>query len=642
MLFLKRTFQIVALAALVSVSAHAQQDSARLTEPQLDVRIDSLAEQQSEQRVSDIARSLETLERLRQLADDYSYLPGILTYARLVIQNRFNIADPQAYISQLTEYEQAFEGRLSSSQKGTLHIALAAMHMESTQFDEVLNLLEPLLARIDAVVEAADQPYIRNIAAETYLETGRMDKATDLYLEMLADPLVQQDAGLLANTFNGLGNAAYYAEQFEEATSYYKRALPLYKENGSNSGILVATNNLASTYRTMDSLQVSLRDSEEMLPLIEGHANTEEQAQYFLNRGNVHTDLAEYAEARRYMRRSLELSKAGGISFGIALNYLNLGSNYLHDKRFLAAEAYLDSTAAMLETLDLPYFERRLYQRYAALYKDTGRYDEAFQAQETAHAIDRTLMDTELRSRTEEIETRYETALKDAEIEEQEQQLLAKNMRLRLMYLIIAMSLLGLGGALLFFRHRQENMRQLYQRNKEIMMEEALASAKSRQKLIPLPQAEQQAGGQVQAGRLPDNAGAPEEHEETLRQVFGRIMDLIRSEHIYRDSSITLEALSSRLHTNSTYVYKAINTCSNMNFNAFINYHRIVEARRRLYEQANTAHAQPAGVDEIYESCGFNSRSSFYRAFKRFVGMSPGQFMKEARKEETADAKNRS
>ena len=61
-----------------------------------------------------------------------------------------------------------------------------------------------------------------------------------------------------------------------------------------------------------------------------------------------------------------------------------------------------------------------------------------------------------------------------------------------------------------------------------------------------------------------------------------------------------------------------------MNFNEFVNLHRINEAKRLLAD----TQLFNLSINEIYTQAGFNSKSAFHRFFSRLVGVSPTEFRK--------------
>ena len=59
-----------------------------------------------------------------------------------------------------------------------------------------------------------------------------------------------------------------------------------------------------------------------------------------------------------------------------------------------------------------------------------------------------------------------------------------------------------------------------------------------------------------------------------------------------------------------------------MNFNQFLNKYRIEEAKKRLKDPEENQFV----VLKIAYDVGFNSKSTFNTAFKKFTGMSPSQY----------------
>ena len=67
-----------------------------------------------------------------------------------------------------------------------------------------------------------------------------------------------------------------------------------------------------------------------------------------------------------------------------------------------------------------------------------------------------------------------------------------------------------------------------------------------------------------------------------------------------------------------------LNTSLNQNFYDFINTYRVSEVKRRLDE----GEAENFSILGIAEECGFNSKASFNRVFKKITGTTPTGYMK--------------
>lgn len=102
-----------------------------------------------------------------------------------------------------------------------------------------------------------------------------------------------------------------------------------------------------------------------------------------------------------------------------------------------------------------------------------------------------------------------------------------------------------------------------------------------------------------------------------------RIILTIEVANLYQDPTLTLTDLANHLGTNRNVVSRAINQEFGLNFNDFINQRRVeaVIARLRAGE-----HEQSTLLG-IALDCGFNSKTTFNRAFKRHTKLTPRQFI---------------
>ncbi len=101
---------------------------------------------------------------------------------------------------------------------------------------------------------------------------------------------------------------------------------------------------------------------------------------------------------------------------------------------------------------------------------------------------------------------------------------------------------------------------------------------------------------------------------------------LLAQEKLYENPELTLTELAKKLQTNTSVVSKAINQGFEMNFNDLINHYRI-EAVKEMLRQ--NAHKKSTLLGIAYD-CGFNSKATFNRAFKKNTGLSPKAYLETA------------
>jgi len=102
-----------------------------------------------------------------------------------------------------------------------------------------------------------------------------------------------------------------------------------------------------------------------------------------------------------------------------------------------------------------------------------------------------------------------------------------------------------------------------------------------------------------------------------------KITRLFFEEETYKNPNLTLTDLASLLNTNRNIISRVINQAYRMNFNDFVNEKRAKAVIEKLKEGE---HAKNTLLG-IAMDCGFNSKTTFNRVFKKHTGSTPRQFI---------------
>ncbi len=108
-------------------------------------------------------------------------------------------------------------------------------------------------------------------------------------------------------------------------------------------------------------------------------------------------------------------------------------------------------------------------------------------------------------------------------------------------------------------------------------------------------------------------------------EVYNTLEKLIKEDAIYSDPDLSIRAISSKIGAPEYIVSQAINHYGQKSFFDLINESRINDVKNRLLEMTPTETIEGIGYE-----VGFNSRSSFYRAFRKHVGVTPKQFIESS------------
>ncbi|MGD9832973.1 MAG: helix-turn-helix domain-containing protein [Piscinibacter sp.] len=118
-------------------------------------------------------------------------------------------------------------------------------------------------------------------------------------------------------------------------------------------------------------------------------------------------------------------------------------------------------------------------------------------------------------------------------------------------------------------------------------------------------------------------APVPDAAEERLGQELERLMT---QERAYRDENLSITTLAARLGVPEYRLRRLINQrLGHRNFSAFVNGHRLAEARAALADPLR----RELPVLSIALESGFQSIGPFNRAFKAATGLTPTEFRRE-------------
>ena len=116
----------------------------------------------------------------------------------------------------------------------------------------------------------------------------------------------------------------------------------------------------------------------------------------------------------------------------------------------------------------------------------------------------------------------------------------------------------------------------------------------------------------------------PSEDIQSIKEQAKHIQKLVEQEEYFLQSDLSLSSLAEAIQYSPNVLSRIINNGLEKNFSDFVNEFR-VERMKKLLHSDQYDHFTTEGI--AYE-CGFNSRATAIRTFKKFTKMSPNQFRK--------------
>lgn len=113
-------------------------------------------------------------------------------------------------------------------------------------------------------------------------------------------------------------------------------------------------------------------------------------------------------------------------------------------------------------------------------------------------------------------------------------------------------------------------------------------------------------------------------NDAQLDEYSERLKNAMETDKVFTENEISLTGLSSKIKIQPYQLSEVISRVYGESFFDFINRYRINEIKSRLEDPKSDSYS----LLGIAMDCGFNSKSSFNSAFKKFAGVTPSEYRK--------------
>lgn len=248
---------------------------------------------------------------------------------------------------------------------------------------------------------------------------------------------------------NNLGN-------YEQSLEAYQRVVTIHKKNRYWYGVGFTVNGIGIIYKTLKKYDDAISAYQEALSIFEEHQHETDRAFVLTNLGNVYGELEDYQSSMEYHKMALELYQQLKLDSGIAASFENIGNIYnrlgnydralpnqlnaleirrnLPGKRSLAtslnkvgytylkrqnshlAEQFLQEALVLVLQLETKPIIRDVYENLAELRAQQANHGEALEYYKLFTATKDSILNEESSKQINELQAKYETAIKNEEI----------------------------------------------------------------------------------------------------------------------------------------------------------------------------------------------------------------------------------
>jgi len=112
-------------------------------------------------------------------------------------------------------------------------------------------------------------------------------------------------------------------------------------------------------------------------------------------------------------------------------------------------------------------------------------------------------------------------------------------------------------------------------------------------------------------------------NEDETQQIVGALQKAMREKELFRNASLKVGDLAREINVPSHQLSRILNDTLQKNFTLFVNEYRIDAACKMLSYRTDIT------IEGIGDEVGFNSKSTFFAAFKKIKGLTPSAYMQQ-------------
>ena len=520
---------------------------------------------------------------------------------------------------------QVHRGALSVVQQADYYNNLCEAYRRKGNFEKAeyyrAKSVEKLAGVKDSMVITCNQLSL----SELFMMQNRLDSAVthlkraQAYAERVNNKL------LLNRCYRNMGGILLASAKSEEALAYYLKSysltsgfLPAYSRANDEMGIGMAYLVMMKPDSSITYLRRGLESAQRV-------GDTIAITLAYALMSNYYTQQGEAVEARRNLLMSIDLADRVGHQVLLSNGYNMLMAEEIAAKNYQQAITYGLEARKRIGRNRIPVFEASIDKLLSEAYKGAGDYARALQHFESFYEVEK---EAQLQTHMDAIREQEKAFLlkeKNLKIENQQLQLQNSRRRQRVMALIILLLLSVIAAIVLLGGIRKRYQRRLFR--KEKMMDSIIASERNK-----LSTTVEEKIDRVDVANLHDEyEGELEMFSEDRRDLYAEMLRIIEQQKLYLNPELNQKLLVTLLGTNRKYLYQAISQNAEENFKQMINRYRVNEAKRLIEERVDVG--TDATLEDVHSLAGFNSVTSYYRAFKYFTGLTPRDYQLAYRQE---------
>ena len=433
---------------------------------------------------------------------------------------------------------------------------------------------------------------------------GEIDSA--LYSIQLSIDIVE-DENFSERQAVGLANLGILfldLEKFSQAEENLRNAILIFTELDHRRALSGTYHNLAVVLMLQDRMEEGLfyaRKSDKIA--VAGGMPPRAMAIYYTRQGEIYLEENKYYNSLTMFHQALDLVKQAPDVRMIAIIENSIGEAYRRMGDLDKALLYMNSALQTAQENRLSHLEFDIQRNFVYLHAARGDMDSFAMAMAAERALRDNLFEEQSNRALHEMQVRYETELREAQIAKQEEELIRKQITITFLLFAFVVFIAAFVSYTLF----QQNARIVQQYETILKLKkETKHNNEDIDRLLKL-------------NKISDKLLLDIEH-------------LFNEEKIYLRPNLSIDDVAKMLNTNRDYLSIIINEHYQKSFPGFVNTFRIDDAIEMFKESREGGKYANYTIQAIGEEVGFKGKTTFFNTFKQTVGVAPSEYLKALKK----------
>lgn len=284
-----------------------------------------------------------------------------------------------------------------------------------TDFELSIRLYEAALAVLKTKKPSVLLGRIYHAMGRANYFRGTYDKALKNYLSALQIFEQVGNKTWMAETLNALGVFKKKRKLYADAEKHFNQALALYLETGDSSKVAISINNLGNILEEQFLFRDAIVKYDQAVEIEKAYNDSVGLSYSYDFLSSCYANLGQFRKAVRYLEDALKIRMIKKDEFAVTINLNNLGEIYFMQKDYKKAVPYFRESMVRSEKAGYRDLQAHTLSMLSSCAVEQGDYKTALELYKRHKVLkDSILNETSVRQLAE-IQTEYETELKDKE-----------------------------------------------------------------------------------------------------------------------------------------------------------------------------------------------------------------------------------